>query len=386
MATFDPETEKELQAYRDALAQAQQRRQGADIVGIGETIGNTFRAAGGSPAIAAADRILGARGPAAEPFQANLADRLRQQAEEPLQQFQQESGLRQAFAKRAAEQAKALREQKELESQSNLRSAQQQRYEQLAESEGAQLGIKTEAADRAERGMELRQREIENREKYLEQQRADKQREQAQRRADKEQERTFRREERQIDLEQKALTKQQTAEQKKAGDVIQVEGFGQNILRNLGKLEQMLGPGGPGTFEALGPDAKIMGALINEIAVDSAKLADPGSVAREGEVALEKSKLWDPQRATSALSLTNDTARKLLQNYKERVKDRIKSAYEVRGISPNASRAQAGEAAAPAEQVTVGPRTPSGKPYARKQVSKDGTKVRYLDAEGKEVK
>jgi hypothetical protein len=183
-----------------------------------------------------------------------------------------------------------------------------------------------------------------------------------QRRKDAALERAARREDRALEREMRAADRASRVDQqlvtagaKQKEAVTQVETFGQNILRNIGRIEEMVDSSG--TFEATGPESKIMGALIKEIAVDSAKLADPGSVAREGEVALEQSKLWDPDSPRSALSLTNATAKTLLQDYRRRVKDRLQTAYTVRGLGERSTPlpASGGVAASAAQGATETP-------------------------------
>jgi hypothetical protein len=86
-----------------------------------------------------------------------------------------------------------------------------------------------------------------------------------------------------------------------------------------------------GTFEAFGPESEELNGIMDEISVDMAKLQDPDSVARPSEVALVRKNLI-PEGAIGKLGIRNKTATEILDNFKERINDRAKIGYQVRGI------------------------------------------------------
>lgn len=86
-----------------------------------------------------------------------------------------------------------------------------------------------------------------------------------------------------------------------------------------------------GTFEMFGPESEELNSIIDEISVDMAKLQDPDSVARPTEVALVRKNLI-PEGPFGKLGMSNETAIKLLNKFKDRVNERAKIGYQVRGI------------------------------------------------------
>jgi hypothetical protein len=86
-----------------------------------------------------------------------------------------------------------------------------------------------------------------------------------------------------------------------------------------------------GTFEMFGPASEELNSIIDEISVDMAKLQDPDSVARPNEVALVRKNLI-PESAIGKLGMRDKTAIELLNKFKERVEERAKIGYQVRGI------------------------------------------------------
>lgn len=91
------------------------------------------------------------------------------------------------------------------------------------------------------------------------------------------------------------------------------------INSEIAALEKMIDE--KGTFELFGPHNKEMQQKLDSIAIDSAKLFDPESVAREGEVAAFKNMLFEG----GALSSSNDTAKKLLSSYRDQLSRRAGS-------------------------------------------------------------
>lgn len=98
-----------------------------------------------------------------------------------------------------------------------------------------------------------------------------------------------------------------------------------NILKQMDALDKQIQD--TGTYELTGPANEKFQQFVDTIAIDSAKLFDPESVARESEVANFKQIL--PK--VTATSMTNSTARELLNNYKNILKDRAQVDKEVFG-------------------------------------------------------
>lgn len=102
------------------------------------------------------------------------------------------------------------------------------------------------------------------------------------------------------------------------------------INSNLAKMEKLIQEGG--TFDFTGSHNAVLKGAVNDFATDMAKLKDKDSAAREGEVELEAQALFRP--GAGALFTPNKTALELIQNSRERVKQRRDEAYRVRGITP----------------------------------------------------
>jgi hypothetical protein len=111
----------------------------------------------------------------------------------------------------------------------------------------------------------------------------------------------------------------------------EIETRKRTIEDNIERAKAIVGPSGVGTFEMFGPESEELNSIIDEISVDMAKLQDPDSVARPNEVALVRKNLI-PESAIGKLGMSNDTAIKLLDKFKERVNERAKIGYQVRGI------------------------------------------------------
>lgn len=82
-----------------------------------------------------------------------------------------------------------------------------------------------------------------------------------------------------------------------------------------------------GTYEALGPHNATFDSLVEQIATDQAKLIDPSSIARPGEVEMIKKTLASP-----GLFQQNSTAQKNLQNFYKTVDSRAQEAFKSRGL------------------------------------------------------
>lgn len=92
-----------------------------------------------------------------------------------------------------------------------------------------------------------------------------------------------------------------------------------NINTQLDALDKLIEE--KGTYEMTGSHNKKLQQAIDSVAIDSAKLFDPESVARESEVAAFKNMLFEP----GTLTTKNSTARDLLTNYKNIIKSRAEN-------------------------------------------------------------
>lgn len=119
--------------------------------------------------------------------------------------------------------------------------------------------------------------------------------------------------------------------EKKKAATTEVENFVVNIKDNIKALKAQIDD--KGTYELGGSHDKDLERRMTNIATDLAKLADPGSVAREGEVALAKKGLF-PTEGMGALLTRDSTAIQILDNLEKEVEQRRKRAYEVRGLNP----------------------------------------------------
>lgn len=115
---------------------------------------------------------------------------------------------------------------------------------------------------------------------------------------------------------------------KKKQQVLEVDNYVGNIKRNIQLVKDQIAK--TGTFELVGPEGAVNERRLTEIATDMAKLADPGSVAREGEVMLMRKGLVDTGLGGS---FTRDnTAQAVLDALAADVDQRRKEAYLVRGL------------------------------------------------------
>lgn len=151
---------------------------------------------------------------------------------------------------------------------------------------------------------------------------------------------------------------------KQRQQVADVENFRTNIKDNIALLKKQIED--TGTFELTGPESADMERRITAIATDMAKLADPGSVAREGEVATAKKGLF-PTSGWGALTTFDDTAQTVLDNLASEVDARASNAYRIRGLPPptppaysTAAPATAPAAAAPKADPMMLVQSPDG--------------------------
>jgi len=101
--------------------------------------------------------------------------------------------------------------------------------------------------------------------------------------------------------------------------------IGDNIKRARDIVEKY------GTVEATGPQSELLQGMLDEIAVDTAKLQDPDSVARPAEVQLVRQSLI-PEDTLGRMSMTNKTAKTILDEFEKRINERAATGYKVRGI------------------------------------------------------
>jgi hypothetical protein len=106
---------------------------------------------------------------------------------------------------------------------------------------------------------------------------------------------------------------------------IQVVDRQKNIKENINELKDQIDK--YGTFELFGPQNANMDRLVDQIATDMAKLQDPNSVARPGEVELVKKNL-----ISSGLSNKNSTAKSILDKFSKEVDRRAEIALKNSGV------------------------------------------------------
>jgi hypothetical protein len=100
-----------------------------------------------------------------------------------------------------------------------------------------------------------------------------------------------------------------------------------NIQANIDKLKGIIDK--TGTFELLGPESDTMDQVIQDIAVDYAKMVDPESVARESEVDSAKKML-----NVKGLFTRNNTAKSSLDEFRDQLETRINSRRTAQGLEP----------------------------------------------------
>ena len=122
------------------------------------------------------------------------------------------------------------------------------------------------------------------------------------------------------------IREQDKADKKRAA-LVEVDDRTANITQNLDKLTAMIEDNG--TWEAFGSHNQDMDRLVDAVATDMAKLADPSSVARPSEVDAVKKNLIQ-----SGFKNSNETALQLIKNFRAEVETRADTAYKVRGLEP----------------------------------------------------
>lgn len=95
-----------------------------------------------------------------------------------------------------------------------------------------------------------------------------------------------------------------------------------SLKENAANLEGLIKE--HGTNILIGPEGYKMDKIIQDMAIDYAKMVDPESVAREGEVEAAK-KYQLPIRDWGGLGMTNNTARTLIKDYMKSLDDRMRN-------------------------------------------------------------
>lgn len=132
----------------------------------------------------------------------------------------------------------------------------------------------------------------------------------------------------------------------KERQVVEVNNFVANIKDNIGALRGQIKD--KGTFELFGTHKQDMKRRLTNISTDLAKLADPGTAAREGEVALQLLGLLE----ANDLSMSNETALEILDNLEAEVEKKRANASTARGLAPASDSAS--DDAAIVDQVDWG--------------------------------
>lgn len=108
----------------------------------------------------------------------------------------------------------------------------------------------------------------------------------------------------------------------------EVETSTRNIKDNLAKAKDIIRR--KGTFELTGTEQTELQRALGDIAQDSARLKDPGSTVREGELANAKRAIGVEG---GELTTRNSTALKLLESYEKSIEQRRLEAMRVRGLA-----------------------------------------------------
>jgi hypothetical protein len=144
---------------------------------------------------------------------------------------------------------------------------------------------------------------------------------------------------------------EKTAEQTKS--MLEPRTRAANIERNANELYNLIDK--YGTYEMTGPASSMIDSKIYQLAIEYAKLVDPTSVAREGEVATAQKYMLP----VKGMFKSNSTAKELINKFKQDAQNALASRESVlRGEKPDVGMAQdtaPGEAiAAPAGGPKVG--------------------------------
>lgn len=126
---------------------------------------------------------------------------------------------------------------------------------------------------------------------------------------------------------EKEAAKKEAAQEKIKQSVQEVDYRTNSLNSTLNNLENLIKE--YGTVEVFGPQSEQMDQLIYNAALDYAKLVDPESVAREGEVvAAQKYSL-----PVKGMGISNASAIKLIQDMKAKANERAAQIKQTKGLS-----------------------------------------------------
>jgi hypothetical protein len=124
-------------------------------------------------------------------------------------------------------------------------------------------------------------------------------------------------------FDKKKYADEKAAKDKVAGEKVEEASYRYKTLKgNTSKLRDLVTKNG--TMDLFGAEGTAMDRLIFEMAIDYAKLVDPDSVAREGEVAAAQ-KYMLPIRNYGGAGMTNSTAQQVIDDYEKSLDDRLKA-------------------------------------------------------------
>jgi hypothetical protein len=128
----------------------------------------------------------------------------------------------------------------------------------------------------------------------------------------------------------RALQQRGTTDKDAQKMVTEVESRYRTMKTNIAKAKELIR--NKGTTEWTGAHNQELDALLDDLAVDDSKLKDPSSVARPSEVELTRKSL--PRIGGSGFgNNANSTALKILEAFENRLEDRRRTAFEVRGFA-----------------------------------------------------
>ncbi len=144
-------------------------------------------------------------------------------------------------------------------------------------------------------------------------------------------------------------------------------------MENLTSAKQMVKS--KGTVELFGSHNENLNRVIDAIAVDMAKLADPKSVARPSEVEMFKKGLFSS--GAEGMKLSNQSAMDILDKFTKEVDRRTANAYKVRHIVPDTSPT-------PKTEQSTENNNSKEKQLVSKQYSESRDKTRFIYSDGTE--
>lgn len=360
-----------IDALKEAFAQARQNRLGAELGMAGETIQRAF---------------------APKTQSTGYWQRMLQGADRPVQEMQAQQKLeadrdaaataklgKELYAKQVAAQAEKLQREAELQKvkldpNSQFNVAGRARWRALNPELAEQMGAHFETATLTDLGDPVKIREMLVRQKQDEADaafRRDKlEADVSEGKANRESREAEGQKNRENRLEAERIAqagrdaaraasvdRAETAFQRKIQEgLFSVEEKTQMLDVNLQQLYDMVERYGPS--EMLGPQGKQMRLFLGEIATDRAKLMDPTSAAMLGEVEREAANLWDPNTNAARFNLAKKSALALLKTMQANNRKRAEIAYQVRGMQAPQRGATVGAPKAPPPSPAAAPTAP----------------------------